>query len=106
MRRGAIFLRYPRNLGGAARDESGIALVLAIAIMALLSLGLLTSIALTSAGKSAAYRSNTGQKGYALAEDGINSAAAVVFAPGNSPPTTQNCLDPVWAVYGTLLPPR
>jgi hypothetical protein len=88
------------------RDERGFALVMAIAIMAMLSLGVLTSIVLTSSGQSHAFRSNGGQKGYALAEDGVNSAAAVVFAADNRPPTTANCLDPVWAVYGTLLSPR
>jgi hypothetical protein len=77
--------------------------MLAIAVMLLLSLGVATSIAITTSGQGHAFRSNADQKSYALAEDGVNSATAVIFAPSNRPPVTPNCSDPVWSSYGQLL---
>ncbi len=114
MRRGPRRLRDPRNWWGwlqaRLRNESGIALVMAIVIMAMLSLGVTTSIILTSSGQRHAFRSNGDQKAYALAEDGVNSATAVIFA--NDPPTNLNCdstapgYDPAWDAYKALLPER
>jgi len=74
--------------------------------MMMLTLGLATSIALTSSGQHHAFRSNGDQKAYALAEDGINSAVAVIFADGNEPPTNQDCSDPAWTTYANLLSER
>src|SRR4051794_6635631 len=65
------------------RDESGVALVMALGILLVLSLGFATSIAVTSAGARHAHLSKGDQQSYALAEDGINSAVAVIFADAN-----------------------
>jgi Tfp pilus assembly protein PilX len=86
------------------RGESGIALVMAIGIMFVLTITLGTVIFFTSASVRHANRSNAGQKAYALAEAGFNNALAVLNAhyptdpnvnpyPGDTPP-------------GTLLPTR
>ena len=61
-------------------DESGIALVMALGIMLVLTIALTTTIYLTSSSARHAYLSNAGQKSYALAESGINNAVAVLEA--------------------------
>ena len=62
------------------RDEEGVALVLAILIMFVLTVMLTTVIFMTAATARDAHRSNAGQKASALAESGINNALAVLEA--------------------------
>jgi Tfp pilus assembly protein PilX len=62
------------------RDEEGIALVLAILIMLVLSIVLGSVIFMTAAAARDAHRSNAGQKASALAESGLNNALAVLNA--------------------------
>jgi Tfp pilus assembly protein PilX len=74
------------------RDEEGIALVLAILIMLVLTIVLGGVIFMTAAAARDAHRSNAGQKASALAESGLNNALAVLNAnypgvtiyPGNA----------------------
>jgi Tfp pilus assembly protein PilX len=67
------------------RDESGIALIMALGIMLVLTIMLTSVIFLTASSARDAKRSNAGQQAYALAEAGINNALAVLNAnyPGN-----------------------
>src|SRR4051795_1986271 len=65
------------------RDERGVALLMALGILLVLSLGFATSIALTSSGARDAQRSKADQKAYALAEDGVNNAVSVIFSDAN-----------------------
>src|SRR3954470_14983664 len=82
--------QHDRRLGAAWRgllhDEEGIALVLAILIMLVLSISLTAVIFFTAAGARDAHRSNAGQKAAALAESGIHNALAVLNAnyPGTA----------------------
>ena len=64
------------NLG----DESGIALVMALGIMLVLTIALTTVITFTASGARDSTRVNAGQKAYALAEAGVNNALAVLNA--------------------------
>ena len=68
------------------RDESGMALVLALAVMMVLTLMVTSVISFTSSNAGAASRSNADQKAYALAEAGMNNALAVLHAnyPGTA----------------------
>jgi hypothetical protein len=68
------------------RDESGIALVLALGIMLVLMIALGTTIYLAASAARDAQRTNGGQKAYALGEAGINNAIAVLNT--NYPGTT------------------
>ena len=73
-----------RRLGAAwrrlLREEEGVALVLAILTMLVLTISLTTVIFVTAAGARDAHRTNAGQKASALAESGINNALAVLNA--------------------------
>jgi Tfp pilus assembly protein PilX len=62
------------------REEDGIALILAIVTMLVLTITLTGVIFLTAAGARDAHRTNAGQKASALAESGINNALAVLKA--------------------------
>ena len=62
------------------REEEGVALVLAIISMLVLTVMLTTVLFMTAAGARDAHRSNAGQKASALAESGINNALAVLNA--------------------------
>ncbi len=62
------------------REEEGIALVLVIVSMLVLTIALTTVMFMTAAGARDAHRSNAGQKASALAESGINNALAVLNA--------------------------
>jgi hypothetical protein len=81
---------------GRLREERGIALVMALGIMLVLTIALTTTIFFTSASARDARRSNAGQKAYALAEEGVNNALAVLNShypstsayPGDTPPGT------------------
>ncbi len=61
-------------------DESGVALVLALGIMLVLTIVLTTVITFTAAGARDSHRVNAGQKAYGLAEAGVNNALAVLNA--------------------------
>src|SRR3954454_17824289 len=73
-------------------EEEGVALILAIVSMLVLTITLTAVIFLTAAGARDAQRTNAGQKASALAESGINNALAVLYAnypgatifPGNA----------------------
>jgi hypothetical protein len=71
-----------RRLGAAwrrlRRDEEGVALVLAMLTMLVLTISLTGVTFLTAAGARDAHRTNAGQKAYGLAESGINNALAVL----------------------------
>jgi Tfp pilus assembly protein PilX len=76
-------------------DERGIALIMALGIMLVLTITLTSVIFLTAATARDSKRTNAGQTAYALAEAGVNDAFAVLntdyanpltFYPGN------NCL--------------
>jgi Tfp pilus assembly protein PilX len=78
------------------RDERGIALVMAIGILFVLTVTLGTVIYVTSASARHAEHSNASQKAYALAEAGLDNALAVLNTkypsttayPGDTPPGT------------------
>ena len=94
----------PRTLAGRRvvsawrrlhREEEGVALVLAIVSMLVLTITLTSVLFMTAAGARDAHRSNAGQKAYVLAEAGVNNALAVLNK--NYPNTTNpypgpNCL--------------
>jgi Tfp pilus assembly protein PilX len=80
------------------RDERGIALIMAIGIMMVLTIALSTTIFFTSASARHANRSNAGQKAYALAEAGVNNAIAVLRASYDPPAT------PIWPGLASYLP--
>ena len=58
------------------RDERGIALIMAMGIMLILTVALTTVIFLTASGARDASRTNSGEKAYAIAEAGLNNALA------------------------------
>src|SRR5580765_6823178 len=61
-------------------EEEGVALVLAIITMLVLTIALTTVMFMTAAAARDAHRSNAGQKASALAESGLNNALAVLNA--------------------------
>src|SRR4051794_37377456 len=61
-------------------DERGIALVMALGIMLVLTIALTATIYLTSSSGRHANGSNAGQKAFALAEAGTNNAISVLHA--------------------------
>src|SRR4029450_12791051 len=61
-------------------DERGIALIMALGILFVLTISLGTVLYVTSASARHAEHSNAGQKAYALAEAGVNNALAVLNA--------------------------
>ena len=65
---------------GRPRDESGIALVMALGIMLVLTITLTSVITFTASGARDSHRVNAGQKATALAEAGVNNALAVLTA--------------------------
>jgi hypothetical protein len=62
----------------ALRDERGIALIMALGILFVLTISLGTVIFVTSSSARHANHSNAGQKAYALAEAGVNNAIGVL----------------------------
>jgi hypothetical protein len=62
------------------REEEGVALILAIISMLVLTIALTAVIFLTAAGARDAQRTNAGQRAYSLAESGVNNALAVLEA--------------------------
>ena len=104
---GTLQVMAPRTLLGRRvvaawrrllHEEEGVALVLAIITMLVLTIALTTVMFMTAAGARDAHRSNAGQKASALAESGINNALAVLNA--NYPGTT------IYPGDSTLLPTR
>src|SRR6476619_4235590 len=73
-----------RRLAAAWRrllhEEDGVALMLALVSMLVLTIALSTVMFMTAAGARDAHRSNAGQKASALAESGLNNALAVLNA--------------------------
>jgi hypothetical protein len=70
------------------RDESGIALVMALGIMLVLTIALSATIVFTSESARHANGSNAGQKAYSIAEAGLNDAIsqlAVNYPPYKTP---------------------
>jgi hypothetical protein len=90
------------------RDESGIALVMAIGIMFVLAIALTTTIFFTSASVRHANHSNAGQKAYGLAESGINDALSILYKNYESdtsylnPPALYSPPSPIPADGGTV----
>jgi hypothetical protein len=82
----------------ALRDERGIALVMAIGIMLVLTIAVTTVIFFTSAGARHANISNAGQKAYAIAEAGLAGAISEI-APHY--PNSSSAGDNSW-VTGSL----
>ena len=62
------------------QDERGIALIMAIGIMFVLTITVSSVMVYTAASARHANNSNAGQKAYALAEAGVNNAVAVLNA--------------------------
>jgi Tfp pilus assembly protein PilX len=83
----------PKSIGGwlvdawrrLLREEEGIALLLALGIMLVLTISLTTIIFVTATNARDTQRTNAGQRAYALAEAGINNALSVLNAnyPGS-----------------------
>ena len=71
----------------ALRDESGIALIMALGILFVLTISLGTVIYVTSASARHAEHSNAGQKAHALSEAGVHQAMALL---NSSYPDTTN----------------
>jgi hypothetical protein len=79
----------PRTLDGSRvvsawrrllREEEGVALVLAIVSMLVLTITLTAVMFMTAAGARDSQRTNAGQRAYSLAESGVNNALAVLEA--------------------------
>jgi Tfp pilus assembly protein PilX len=79
------------------RDERGIALVMALGILMVLTLALATVIFMTSSGARDAKRTNAGQKAYAAAEAGLNNVIAEIAS--HYPSGSAGSLS--WAAAGT-----
>src|SRR4051794_32449773 len=111
MPRNATFLRARGGrmpaLRERLRDESGIALVMALGIMLALTIALTGVVAFSSASGRDAHRTNAGQKAYALAEAGVSNALSVLYANYPSPPGSPDPGCPAGCPPGTpLLPSR
>jgi Tfp pilus assembly protein PilX len=82
-----------RRLMRRLSDENGIALIMAIAVMLVLTVLVTSALAFTSSDSRDSSRSTATQKAYAAAEAGINDALAAVQKAGSdtslmpSPPT-------------------
>jgi hypothetical protein len=84
------------------REERGIALIMAIGILFVLTISLTTVIYVTSASARHAENSNAGQKAYALAEAGVQDAMALLNA--NYPDST-NPYPGNWCLLHPQTPP-
>ena len=67
-------------LPGSLRDESGIALVMALAVMLVLTVLVTATLAFTSSSSRDASVKQSGQSAYALAQAGLNSALAQLYS--------------------------
>jgi Tfp pilus assembly protein PilX len=68
------------DLSQALRDESGIALVMALAVILVLTVLVTASLAFTSSNSRDASLKQSGQSAYALAEGALNQAEAQLYA--------------------------
>ena len=71
------------------------ALVMALGIMLVLAIALTTVITFSAAGARDSHRVNAGQKAYAIAEAGVNSAISQI-APHYRYPNTTTAGDNAW----------
>ena len=72
------------------RDVSGIALIMALGVVFVLTIALSATIVLASESARHANNGNAGQKAYAIAEGGVNdtiSRLAMSYPPNASPTT-------------------
>ncbi len=81
-----------RRLAEGARDESGIALVMAVGILFVLSITLASIVQYTSANDRNANHSQAGQSARTLAEAGLNNSLSVLFAAAD--PSLATLLSP------------
>jgi Tfp pilus assembly protein PilX len=74
-------IRRPAAVGMVRRlrDESGVALVMALAVMLVLSILVTATLAFTSSNSRDASLKRSGQSAYALAEAGLSSAQAQLY---------------------------
>jgi hypothetical protein len=75
------------------REEDGIALILALLVMAAVAVGLTTVIEMTSASGRTSSRASASQSAYSLAEAGMSNAMAVLHGR-DADGTVVNALDP------------
>src|SRR3954454_5821955 len=92
--------RLPRRLLVRLSDERGIALVMALGIMLVLTIALTTTIFLTGSSAQHASSSNAGQKAFGLAEAGVDNAISVLHTAYAVPSP------PTFPGDSTLLPTR
>lgn len=94
--RGPAPFGVPRRL----RDESGLALVMALAVMLVLTILVTATLAFTSSNSRDASLKQSGQSAYALAEAGLSSAQAQLYSHyyDSSGAPTNNLVryDPTW----------
>ena len=74
--RGPVDLAMPQRL----RDESGIALIMALAVMLVLTVLVTATLAFTSSNSRDASLKQSGQSAYSLAEAGLNQAEAQLYS--------------------------
>jgi Tfp pilus assembly protein PilX len=91
-------LRAAEAYACARGDERGIALAIAIPILAVVSIMLMTALHLGAASSRSASHSNAGQQAFHLAEAGVNNALAVLADEGNDP-TDSTLLAPRTTTY-------
>jgi Tfp pilus assembly protein PilX len=86
---GAILrLRAAEAYAYARRDERGIALAIAIPILAVITVMIFTALHLGAASSRTSSHSDSGQKAFHLAEAGVNNALAVLADEDNNPTDT------------------
>ena len=72
-----------RRLAERLADERGIALVLAIAVMMVLTIGTVSVIGYSASNETSSRRSTTVQQAFNLAESGIADAVGILANPSN-----------------------
>src|SRR5581483_8980757 len=91
-------LQRLRPLGPRLSDESGIALIMAILIVLVLTIMVTSALAFTSSDSRDASRSSAGQKAYAAAEAGINNGLAAAQNAGTDTTKMPGCGSPTVTV--------
>ncbi len=89
-----------RRLTGRLADERGIALVMALGVLLVLSITLTSLIYYTGTNSRSSARDRAAQQAHALAEAGVNNALAVLSKPG------ADLEDPNLLPDGTTTPPH
>lgn len=87
-------LQRLRPLGPRLSDESGIALIMAILIVLVLTIMVTSALAFTSSDSRDASRSSAGQKAYAAAEAGLNNGLAAAQNAGTDTTLMPGCGSP------------